>query len=912
MGHGAPSLLHRVLLRLYPRDFRRQVGEQILAFWTTQRLETRYGTPGIGALRYWFDVARDAMGNGLRLRRDPRRAQALGLELLDGGLSPAPLERLSFPGALDLFLQDVRFARRSLLRQPLFTSVAVITLAVGIGATTAVFSIVDTVLYRPLPYTQPDELVLLGRADGDQLDGLALPEVEGLAELQVFASTAPAVSYGTDIQWSEYAEVMNGASVGHQFTDVLGIEPILGRGFAPDEDLPGAAPVVMITERLWREHFAASPDAIGDVMSIENVSHTVVGVVRNDLDFPEAGVEFWTTFRDAALIRRLDLNPDQRGLTFFGSVARLRDGASVASAQAEVDALFERLQAEEPVNDMVPRGLVQSMHEATVGGSRTGLLLFLGAVALVFVIACANVAGLWLSRVSGRGAEMALRTALGAGRRRIVTQLLTESLLLAGAGCAAGIGLAMALQRGILAIVPTSIPRVDAAGLDGRVLLFAAALATLAALAFGVAPALRATGRDRSDVLRESSRSVAAASTNAQRMLVVGQIAIAVVLLAGAGLFANSYSRLLQVDPGARSAGVVLATFSPTLEGDNTDAIRGFYAGLLPRLDAVPGVAGTAMTYSPIMGTSNFRQSIQHETMPEDDNLWAGNVIVSPNYFEISGVSLLRGRGFTEEDTLATPHVVIVNEVLAEEMWPGEDALGKRFRWARGMSGSMDSFEREFFPRDYMTVVSVAGNVRRRGLDQEPIAEFYRPHAQMSWPSMTVVLATEGNNPNLAEDIRAAAADIDPMVPMSAVRSLEEGVQASVAEPRFRVLLVGGFALVACALSMLGIYAVMALTVNRQTHSIGIRMALGAEGSAVRRQVVVDGMRLAAVGVTLGLGGALWLSRTVAAMLYQVEPTDPPTFVGVALLTLLVAGAACYVPARRASRLDPVAALRTD
>jgi len=370
---------------------------------------------------------------------------------------------------------------------------------------------------------------------------------------------------------------------------------------------------------------------------------------------------------------------------------------------------------------------------------------------------------------------------------------------------------------------------------------------------------------------------------------------------------------LLNVEVGLRAEGVVVARLTPTLGEDGPAGIRSFYSRLLPRVASLPGVGSVAMTYSPPMGESNFRQSVLNETMDEEEEgYWAGNVIISPNYLEVAGVPLLRGRAFTDADTLDAPYVAIVNERMAAELWPGEDPLGKRFKWGDGMSGSLDSFEREFFPRDWLTVVGVAGNVHRRSLGEDPVGEYYRPHAQMSWPSMSLMISTTGTNPSLATDLRRAVAQIDRAIPVSDMRSLQQDLHTSISEPRFRLLLVGGFAVIACLLSMLGVYAVMALTVTRRTHDIGIRMALGAARSTVRRQVVAEGMRLAIAGVGVGLIVALAATQLIAAMLYDVAPTDQLTFASVLLLTLLVAAAACYLPARRASRLDPLDALRSD
>jgi len=726
MGNESPVFFHRWLLRLYPGAFRRLHGDQILAFWTTQRDEPRYAIPLFGAMRYWLDLLRDALGNGLRLRRDPSHGDPINLQRSADGrrqtTRPVTTAAPTVLGRFDLLRQDLRYAYRSLL-------------AIGIGSTTAVFSIVDTVLFRPLPYAEPSQLVRLGRlSDADELRSLALPEAQALGRMSAFSAVATALRHGAHVQWADSAEVLYGVSAGYQLFDILGVAPILGRAYTAEEDVVGGPPVILISDRVWQRQFAGSDEALGSTMAVNNVPHVIIGVMPNGVDFPEARMDFWVTFRDAQLIRDLDLNPDDRGITFFSAVARLAPGITVASAQSEVQALFRTLNADEEMETDAVRGWAESLHENTVGDSRTGLLLFLGAVGLVFAIACANVAGLWLTRIAGRSTEVAVRTALGAGRRRIVSQLLTESLALAIVGGIGGVAVALALQRGLLAIIPSTIPRLDGVAIDGRILLFALGLAFLAALVFGTLPALRAASRGSAGILRQGGRGTTASSkTGAQRMLVVGQVATAVVLLAGAGLLANSYARLLSVELGVRSEGLILASLAPALGDDGTDAIRSFYAQLLPRVEALPGVGDVAMTYSPPLGQSNFRQTVRNEAMAEDDEgVWAGNVIISPNYLEVSGVPLLRGRPFTETDILGAANVVIVNEKLAAELWPGEDPIGKRFRWANGLSGSLDSFEDEFFPDDWLTVVGLAANVRRRDLAEQPIPEYYRPHGSQA------------------------------------------------------------------------------------------------------------------------------------------------------------------------------------
>lgn len=910
-------LARRCLLAGYPRRFRREFGEEILAFWLEQREAPRYRRRG-GGLRYWRDLLRDVTGTGARLRWRPNPAPSLRPPIRRP-IRRSGHESPPVTGGRHVFaslLHDLQYSVRFLRASPLFTSVALLTLVVGIGANTAIFGIVNGVLLRPLPYPESDRLVIIWRTNPDiDSSSNSLPDFQAYREqATTLHSVTGTLESSVDVRWEDGARRHRSAIVSAGYFDVFRTYPHLGRTFAPSEDVAGGPDVAVISDRLWRERFGARPDVIGESIPISGGTHEIVGVLAEGPDHPIGDIDVWLPLQEAQVLRDLDLDPNTRDLVYLDVYARLADGSSIEEASDELMRIAHQLNEAEGRELDAIGARAQPLHEATVGSSRAVLLLLLGAVGLLLAIVCANVAGLWLTRVAARTHEVAIRNALGAGRIRVVRQLLTESVLLALVGGLGGIAVADALTQLMLRLAPEGLPRQSSVAVDGNVYLYAVALSTACGFAFGLVPALRAAGLDPAATLRGAGRSSGGqAGRRLQRLLVVAQVAIAVILLSGAALLANSYLRLLRVDAGFEPDDVVTLRVAAPLEDGDTDRVRDFYARLLPRVRSIPGVASASMTYSPPLGQSNFRQTVEAEGALEEERegrIWVGTVIIGTDYFGTLGVPLLRGRAFSGSDRLGEPQAAIGNEAMADLLWPGQDPLGKRFRITGGISGSSDSFEDEFFVKDWMTVVGVAGNVRRVGLGLDPEPEFYRPHTQMSWPSSTLVVKTERASSGLATELRSAVAEVDPTVPIERIRTLGQLVSDSVAEPRFRLILIGSFGLAACLLAMLGVFAVMTMTVSRHTHEIGLRMALGATRHAVLRGVLADGLGLAAIGVTIGLGGSLLASRLLASVLYEITATDPATYGIVGTAVLLVALLACLLPAHRASRLDPTQALR--
>lgn len=901
----------RLLLAAYPATFRREFGDEILAFWLAQRSEPRYRRP-LGVWRYWHEVIHDALTHGTRARWSGGRPPSLRPQ------QPATRPPHDRGFAMSSVLTDLRYSIRFLRAAPLFSTVALLTLILGIGTNTAIFSIVNGVLLRPLPYADPTELVAVWRSTpGLSTVSVALPEFQALRErARTFDSVTATIEGTTGVQWPGEARQQRIARVSAGYFDVFGVRPVLGRAFSAEEDSRGGPRVAIISGQLWRDRFGSDPEVLQHTVTIGQQAHAIVGVLERGPEHPLPGTDIWLPLQEAQLMVDLGMNPDTRDLVYLTVYGRLTGGATVDAASAEVSGIMEQLNEADGREIDSIGGWAQPLHEATVGASRSALLLVLGAVGLLLAIVCANVAGLWLTRVTARTREVAIRSAIGAGRARVLRQLLTESLVLALAGGAGGVLLARGLTGYLMALAPSSLPRHASVVVDGGVVLYAGLLTLGSGLLFGLLPALRAARLDPAVTLRGAGRSGRGSSGRGlQRALVVAQVAVSVVLLSGAMLLANSYLRLVWVDPGFEPDRVLTTQLSAPFQDADTNAVRSFYRRLLERVRALPGVASASITYSPPMAQSNFRQTVEAEDRavgPDEERPWAGTVIIGTDYFETVGVPLQRGRDFTLSDRLGDEPVAIANEAMAALLWPGEDPLGKRFRITGGISGSADSFESEFFPDDWIAVVGVAADVRRRDLGQQAVPEFYRPHAQMSWPSAYLVVKAERASTASAAQIRETVWQIDPSVPVETVQSLGGLLSSSVAEPRFRLVLLGSFAAAACFLAMLGVYAVMTMTVAGHTHEIGVRMALGAPRTLVLRAVLLDGFKLAAWGLGIGLLGALAGGRLLATMLYSVTPSDPATHALVAVATLAVALAACYVPARRAARLDPTRALRDD
>jgi putative ABC transport system permease protein len=795
--------------------------------------------------------------------------------------------------------QDIRFALRQFRKAPSFTAIAVLTLALGIGANTAIFSVVNSVLLNRLPYENPGRLVAFV--------GPWIPPGE-LLEYQRRATSFTAIAAyneGSEISLTGEGEPTRtkGATVTAELFSVLGARSALGRTFRPGEDRPGQDRVVVLSYGLWQQRFSSDADIIGQQIQLDGISRTVIGVMPRSFSFPSAGTQLWIP---------ASINPaDRIGLWSWGFgnvIARLRPGATVAQAAAEVGTLAPQMRELFPWNmpaDWGSDATVVPLEERIVGNIRPTLLILFGAVGFVLLIACANVANLLLARTTGRQKEIAVRTALGAGRWRIVRQILTESLLLALIGGAAGLLLALWGVHLLTAGLPADTPRLEEIRVDVRVMGFALFLTLLTGLLFGVLPSLRAAGSGMQAVLKEGSRSGTSAGRRRLSGALVGaEIALAVVLVTGAGLLIHSFWQLLQIYPGFRAENVITATVAPPEFRYEDDASRReFYHELLQRLETLPGVSGVAVTSRLPFG-SNGGTVFKIQGRPDPATRggdwpiagYAGTI--SEDYLRTMGIRLLRGRGFTDADRSGTPRVALISESLAREYWPGEDPIGER------ISGPAKE--------EWETIVGVVADVKFDTLTSNNPTALYRPLLQGSIGVMSVVAHTTADPDVFAANLRKIVASVDPDTPVDDIRTMEQLISTSVAQPRFTMLLLTIFATVALILGAVGIYGVIAYTVSQRTQEIGVRMALGASKEDVLRLVVRQGATLALIGVTIGLAAALATTRVLKNMLYGVSATDAATFTAVPLILMAVALLASYIPARRATRVDPVSALRAE
>ncbi|HEU4451578.1 MAG TPA: ABC transporter permease [Longimicrobium sp.] len=800
---------------------------------------------------------------------------------------------------MEAFRQDLRFALRWLAKSPGFAAVVVLTLALGIGANTAIFSVVNAVLLRPLPYPDPERIVRVwpesplppgGFVEMDE-GKRAFERLGGVGAEGAFALTG-----------AGGPERLEGADVTAGLFPMLGVAPAAGRGFTPDENAPGRDAVVVLSHALWQQRFGASPAVIGQRITLNGVPRTVVGVMPAGFQFPSRRTQLWVpTVLDAA-------NPasywNPGGLNVYG---RLAEGATPEQALREVRTLLPRMKEKFPwpMPDAWGAGLsVVPLQTLMAGEVRKGLMVLLGAVGAVLLIACVNVANLLLARTAARRREMATRAAMGASRMRLLRQMLTESILLSLAGGAGGLLLALAGGRVLLAALPADLPRSGEVGVDARVLGFTLLLALGTGVLFGLLPAIRASRGDLHASLKAGGRrSGSASSQRLSGALVMVEVALAVVLVIGAGLLLQSLWKLRQVDPGFRPEGVTTARL--TLTGprfEDPARVAAFYDDVLTRVRALPGVrAASVVSQLPLDGAfSGFPFEVEgRPPAPGAAPPTAGSWVATPDHLRAMGIPLLRGRSFEAADGAGSVRVALVNEALARRYWPGEDPIGKRLRPAWMREG-------------WLTVVGVVGNVRHEGLGSQDGPEFYRAFAQEPAPVMTLVVRADAAPQAMAAALRAAVAAADPDVPASDLRPLEAVVSASVARPRFTSLLLAVFAAVALVLGAVGIYGVVAYAVSQRTHEIGVRMALGAGSDTVLRLVLRQGAVLAGIGVVLGLAAALALTRVLGSLLFGVSALDPLTFAAVGTAVVAVALVASWVPARRAARVDPAVALRTE
>ncbi|HWS87821.1 MAG TPA: ABC transporter permease [Pyrinomonadaceae bacterium] len=797
-----------------------------------------------------------------------------------------------------ILLQDMRYAVRRLLKSPGFAAVAVGALALGIGANTAIFSVVNSVLLRPLPYPAPEQLVQLWEARPRQ----NMPRVE-IAPHEFLAWAEQSQSFqriaATDVAQYNLTgrgepERVTGALLSAGYLPLLGVTPVQGRAFLEEEDRPGANDVVVLSNELWQTRFNSDPSIAGQTLNLDGVACTIVGVLPRDFRLPQ----------NAALARPIAFNAEDRarpGSHFLNVFGRLKEGVTVAQAEAEMATVAARVEQSLGGTNVGHQVVVVPLHEQIVGGSRTALLVLLGAVALVLLIACANVANLLLARAAARRREVAVRAALGASRWRIVRQLLAESLLLSAAGGALGLLLAVWGVELLVRLDPTGVERAGEVTLDWRVLAFTLGLSLLTGLLFGLAPALQASKADFVEALKEGGRTGQGLARSRLRSgLVVGEVALTLVLLVGAGLLLKSFSRLLAVDPGLDPRNVLTMDVAlPPAKYDEPQRVTAFYERLLQEAAALPGVeAAGAVSVLPLAGddNSNFVQIEGRAPLPAGQALRAGRRNVSADYFRALGIALKRGRGFAASDARDAQPVLVINEAMARTFFQGEEPVGKRIR-----TGDRSP---------WVEIVGVVGDVRHRGLDVDTRPEMFFPQTQTPSRRMTLVVRAAGDPHALAAPLRERVRSIDQDQPVGNVRTMEEWVSESVASQRFTAALLGVFAAAAAGLAALGLYGVVSYSVAQRTHEIGLRVALGAQPRDVLRLVIGQGMALTLVGVAVGVAAALALTRVISGLLFGVGATDPGVFVAVPLLLAAVALLACYLPARRATKVDPMVALR--
>jgi putative ABC transport system permease protein len=810
---------------------------------------------------------------------------------------------------MDDLWRDVRFAVRTLRRTPGFTLVAVATLALGIGANTAIFSVINALLLRPLPYPEADRLVFLTEWS-EQVPEMSF-SVANLKDVRdqntVFESLVgyngqnfilAAVS-GTAGSTGE-PERVNGRQVTSGLFATLGRQPILGRPFGPEEEKPGAAGVALLGEGFWERRFGRDPGVLGRALELSGESFTVIGVMPRGLHGSWKTTEMFTPL--LRLEDRIGGEPNRGNHPGIYVIGRLKPGVDVEKARAEVKAIARGLAERYPASNAKQSMTVEPLLDAVVGELRPALTLLLGSVALVLLIACANVANLLLARAADRQREVAVRQAMGATRGRLLRQLLTESVLLSLLGGLVGVGLSFAGLRVLVASLPGNVPRADEVGIDVSVLVFTAAVAVVTGLAFGIVPAWRTLSTRLHEPLKEAGRgSVGPGHHRIRNALVVAEVAMALVLLVGAGLLLRSFFRVLHADAGFRPQGVVTASvpFPRTTHGEHKTRAA-VVERVLEELAARPGVASAAATL-PLLGGWQSGFSVEGRPEPPPGQRPSADIArVTPGYFAAMGIRVLEGRVFEDRDRDEAPRVCVVDDTFARTHWPGESPLGKRVKF-----GGLDDAD-----EPWLEVVGRVAHVKNYGVDEESRVELYLPFYQNSASGFTLVVRTGAGAGTAAAAIRQALRAADPSLPVYAIRPLDEIVAERSAERRLAAQLVGFFASVALALAAVGIYGVMSYAVAQRTQEIGIRMALGAEREQVLRMVMRNGTALALSGIAIGLAAAFALARLIAALLFETSTADPPTFSVVPLLLLGVAVVASYLPARRAARVDPMAALR--
>ncbi len=814
-------------------------------------------------------------------------------------------------GSMETLLSDIRYALRTLTKAPAFALVAVLALALGIGANTAIFSVVNAVLLRPLPYPEPEKLVKIwmrftGIGIPDDRNWVSPPELRDLREYsRAFSGIAAIGSASFNITGTGTPERVEGVAVSAELFRILGVQPLAGRLFLPEEEQPGRDNVVLLGYGLWKRRFGGDLSIAGKTISLNGRNHTVAGVLPPGFQYPE-DVEIW---------RPLAFTPDQLSPNYRGShglqvQARIQPGLSYEQALADMQSVSRRiieLNRSYPYERFNFTVLLSPLLDETVGDIRTALWVLMGAVGFVLLIACANIANLLLARATGRQREMAIRAALGAGQSRIIRQLLTESLLLAFAGGAAGLLVAKWGLNALTALASSSFPRVTGAALDARVLAFTVFVSVATGVLFGLAPAWESARSITHESLKEGGRGASAGmmSQRLRRALVVAEVALSLTLLVGAGLLLRSFLKLLDVESGFRAGGVLTARLAlPQAKYPGPAQVRSFYRDFVERAAHIPGVdAAGAINSLPLSGSGGSgTTTVDTEAVPPGQRTpeadWR---IVTPGYFQAMGIPLLSGRFFDERDTDTSQQVAVIDETMANTYWPNQDAVGQRIKRGGGQS-----------TQPWRTVVGVVRHVRHRTLEARSRVTLYMAHAQNPSSAMSLAVHTSTDPRSLAATLQKQVLAIDPDQPVYSVKTMQELMADSLARRRLSMTLLAIFAGAAMLLAAIGIYGVMSYSVSQRAHEMGIRMALGAGRLDLVRLVLGQSLLLTGGGILLGAAGALALTRLMASLLFGVRAADPPTFLLVAAGLALVALVASYLPARRATQVDPVDALRQE
>jgi predicted permease len=815
---------------------------------------------------------------------------------------------------METLFQDLRYAVRQLRKSPGFAAVAIATLALGIGVNTIIFSVVNGVLLSPLPFPEPDRLVTLHENKPNFEGGsLSYPNFRDWQKNnRTFSSMAIGRSVGFSMTGTAEPEQLRGNFVSSDYFPALGVNPVIGRGFAAGEDEVGAAPVAMISAGLWRRKFSAASDILSRTITLDGKSYPIVGVIPANFRLSIPGFREADVYVPVGQWSNPMLTKRGAGLGIHG-LGRLKAGVTLAQAKADMESVTAGLAAAFPDTDKGITADLVPLKKMMVGEVQSFLTVLLAAVGFVLLIACANVGNLLLARSTSRTREFAVRAALGAARSRVVQQLLTESVLLGLAGGVLGVSLAALGTRAVLGILPAALPRAEQIGLDWRVMVFATGISVLAGVLFGLVPALKTSQPNVSERLKEGGRGSSGTRHQAQRIFVVSEVALSVVLLIGAGLTIRSLMQLWRLDPGFNPHNVLTLGISlpPSLVGAKPETIRNAFRDLDQKLLAIPGVQAVSQAWGAMPFSDDDEQLFLVEGQPkpqnENDMNWAIDYIVEPGYLKAMGVPLQRGRFFTEQDNEKSPLVVVVDDVFAQKYFPQQDAIGKRIQLNRSTQ--------------LAEIVGVVGHMRQWGLDaddqQSLRSELYIPAMQMpdAFVAMTpsgsvVVLRSDQASSGLTAAVRRVSTEMSAEQVVFGEQTMDSMIARSLASRRFTMILLVVFAVLALLLASIGIYGVLSYVVAQRFPEIGLRMALGAGRFDILRLILSGGGRLAAAGIAVGLAAAFGLTRLMSSLLYGVSAYDPLTFVSVAGLLLVVALAACFIPARRAAKVDPMVALR--